>query len=183
MNSIFLAQLFGILGAASMMISSWQKKRKRIFFFLLFDNIFYFLQYIVLNAYSGAFINVVGLARTIIFSKKGESKFLKTNYPLYLIIILNIVVNIFTYDGIKSLFPAIASIIYAIVLWQEKPKSIRKGTSIMLLMWFVYDITVNAYVGALTEGILFISSVIALYKFDIRKEQKNEQSNEHQYSV
>ncbi len=172
MNFFIIAQIFGALGALSMILSSWQKSRKRIFLFLVFDNVFCFLQYLFLQAYAGAFTNVVGFIRTLLFSKKGENKFLKTNYPLILIILLYIGINIFTFDGISSLFPAIASIIYAFVLWQDEPRKIRFGSSIMLFMWFVYNLCVKAYVGAVVELILFISSVVAIIKIDIRDRKK-----------
>lgn len=177
MNLFIVAQIMGVCGALAMMLSSWQKSRKGIFVFLIFDNIFYFLQYIFLGAYSGAFTNVIGLVRTITFSRKGKNKFLRTNYPLIVIIILYIAINILTYDGLTSLFPAIASIIYAVVLWQDEPKRIRLGSSIMLLMWFIYNLCVGAYVGALTEFTLFVSSVIAIIKIDImgKKEGENKQ--------
>lgn len=178
MKLFVIAQIMGVFGALSMMISSWQKSRKKIFAFLVFDNVFYFLQYIFLQAYSGAFTNVVGLFRTILFSKKGSNKFLTTNYPLILIIVLYVVINIFTYDGLSSLFPAIASIIYAVVLWQDEPKKIRFGSSLMLLMWFVYNLFVKAYVGAVTEFVLFASSVMAIINIDIlgRKKELKEES-------
>ena len=181
MKLFVIAQIMGVFGALSMMISSWQKSRKKIFAFLVFDNVFYFLQYIFLQAYSGAFTNVVGLFRTILFSKKGSNKFLTTNYPLILIIVLYVVINIFTYDGLSSLFPAIASIIYAVVLWQDEPKKIRFGSSLMLLMWFVYNLFVKAYVGAVTEFVLFASSVMAIINIDIlgrKKELKEENKSE-----
>lgn len=172
MKLFIIAQILGGLGALSMMLSSWQKSRKKIFVFLLFDNLFYFLQYIALKAYAGAFVNIIGLGRTILFSSKGKTKFLSTNYSLYIIITLYIIVNIFTFDGITSLFPAIASVIYAVVLWQDDPRKIRIGSSIMLFMWFVYNLVVKAYVGALIEFILFISSVLAIVKIDILKKKE-----------
>lgn len=169
MKLIILAQILGALGSLSMMLSSWQKSRSRIFFFLLFDNIFYFLQYIVLQAYSGAIVNIVGLFRIYVLSKKGKNKFYSTNYPLYIVIFMYIIVNFFTYNGVASLFPAIASIIYIIVLWQDNPKKIRLGSAFMLFMWCMYNLIVKAYVGALTEFVLFLSSIFAIFKIDILK--------------
>ena len=177
MKLFVIAQIMGGLGAVSMILSSWQKSRKKIFLFLVFDNVFYFLQYIFLQAYAGAFTNIIGLFRTILFSKKGENKFLKTNYPLYLILLLYVLINIFTYDGISSLFPALASIIYALVLWQDEPKKIRFGSAIMLLMWFVYNLFVKAYVGALVELTLFISALVAIIKIDIKDKKKEEEKS------
>ena len=169
MNKFVLAQIFGVLGASAMLISTWQKSRKKILFFLLFDNIFYFIQYILLKAYTGAFTNIVGLIRLGLFSYKGKNDFFKKNYVLYIICLLYIFIGCLTYEGLSSIFPVISSVIYAIVLWQDNPKRIRIGTAIMLFMWMVYNLLVHAYVGALSEGIMFISSLLAIIKIDILK--------------
>ena len=172
MDLFIIAQIMGAFGALSMMMSCWQKSRKNIFIFLVFDNVFYFLQYIFLGAYSGAFTNLVGLFRTVVFSQKNKNKLFSTNIPLFGIIIIYAVINIFTYNGITSLYPAIASIIYAIVLWQDDPKKIRFGSAIMLFLWFVYNLMVNAYVGAVIELVLFLSTLIAIIKIDIIRKDK-----------
>ena len=172
MNKFILAQIFGMLGATAMIISSWQKERKRILFFLLFDNIFYFIQYVLLNAYTGAYTNIIGLIRLYLFSKKGKNNFFKKNYVLYIIILLYILIGVLTYENYSSIFPVISSVIYAIVLWQDNPKYIRIGTSIMLFMWCLYNLLVHAYVGALSEGIMFISSILGIIKIDILKSKR-----------
>ena len=172
MNRFIVSQIFGVLSALSMVLSSWQEKRKRIFFFLTLDNIFCFIEYFLLRAYTGAFTNVIGLIRLFMFSKKGKNKFFKTVWPLIIIIVLYTIVSILTYDNWTSLFPSIASIFYAFVLWQDKERNIRIGSSIMLLSWLIYNLLVGAYVGALSEGIMFISSVLAIIKIDILKKKK-----------
>ena len=169
MNRFILAQIFGVLGAISMIISSWQKTRKRILFFLVFDNIFYFIQYLLLNAYTGAYTNIIGLIRLGLFSYKGKNYFFKKNYVLYIVCFLSILIGCLTYSNLGSIFPVISSVIYAIVLWQDNPKLIRIGTTIMLAMWCVYNVLVHAYVGALSEGIMCMSSLLAIIKIDILK--------------
>lgn len=169
MNRFILAQIFGVLGSIAMVISSWQKSRKKILFFLLFDNIFYFIQYILLHAYTGAFTNVIGLVRLGLFSYKGKNDFFKKNYVLYIICLLYILIGFITYENLGSIFPIIASVIYAVVLWQDNPKKIRIGTAFMLFMWMVYNLLVHAYVGALSEGIMFMSSILAIIKIDVLK--------------
>ena len=169
MNKFILAQIFGILGACAMIISSWQKERKRILFFLIFDNIFYFTQYILLSAYTGAYTNIVGLIRLYLFGKKGKNDFFKKKYVLYIVCLLYIFIGTLTYDGIESIFPVMSSVLYAVVLWQDNPKSIRIGSSFVLFMWCIYNVLVHAYVGVLSEGILFLSSILAILKIDILK--------------
>ena len=167
MDTFTLAQIFGLLGATSMLLSSWQKTRKKVLSFLIFDSLFYFIQYILLGALSGAFTNIIGLIRTIIFRYKENNKHLQNKIILYIIILMYLIIGIYTYDGIISIFPVIVSILYSVVLWQNNVKKIRIGTSLMLLSWLIYNVSVSAYIGAIVETILFISTIIAIIKIDI----------------
>ena len=168
-----LAQVFGTLGAISMLCSSWQKTRKKMLFCLIFDGLFYFIQYILLKAYTGAFTNLISIARVITFNKKGSNSFFKKNYILYIIILLYIIVGIYTYDGIISLLPTIATVIYTVALWQDDTKIIRYGSIMMFSMWLLYNIIVQAYISAVVEGILLIGTLISIIKFDfMNKKQK-----------
>ena len=166
MNGFILGQLFGILGAIATIISSIQKKRKSMMIFLIFDPLFYTIQYILLNAYAGVLSNIIGVIRTVIFSFKGKTKFFNTNYPLYIILFLYLMINVFTYKNLYSIFPIIASIVYACVLWQDNPKNIRKGSLFMFSMWFIYNLVVKAYVGMIVELILLTSTIISICKLD-----------------
>ena len=143
-------------------------------FYLVFDNIFGFVQYIMLSAYNGAFTNIIGLIRTITFTRKGSNEFYKTNNILYIILTLYAAIGILTYKSLLGLFPTVASLFYAIVLWQENPKNIRIGTSFMLFMWLLYNIFVKAYIGAICEGVMLISSTLAIIKIDIIENYKKE---------
>jgi len=177
MNTFIIAQIFGLLGALSMLLSSWQKTRKRVLMLIALDSIFYFLQYIILGALSGALANVVGIIRTLVFMHKKEYKLLQKDIILYLIITTYVIVGIFTYDGIISMFPIIVSISYSIVLWQDNVKKIRIGSAIMIFSWIVYNLSVQAYVGAIVETILFISGVTAVIKIDVLKDKSLKNRN------
>ncbi len=178
MNYLFiLAQVFGLFGSLSMIISMWQKTRKKMLWFLTFDNVFYTIHYMLLGAYAGAVNNVVGLFRTFTFGKKNTTEFYKKNYILYIVIALYAIFGVVTYDGISSLFPAIAAIIYCVVIWLDNPKNIRMGTAFMLLLWLLYNIGVKSYVGIITEGCLLISTVIAIVKIDILKIKEGKKKN------
>ena len=97
MNLFLVAQIMGICGAMSMVVSSWQKTRKNMLLFLLFDNTFYFLQYVLLGAYAGAFTSIVSLFRTLVFSQKNKNKFFSTNIPLFGIIIIYSIISFSTF--------------------------------------------------------------------------------------
>lgn len=171
MKAIILAQIFGLLGAVSMLLSSWQKTKDKVLTFLILDSLFYFVQYILLGALSGAFTNIIGLIRTILFKYKDKNKILQNNIILYIVMLGYIIIGIITYKGIISLFPVIIGILYSMLLWQNNVKKIRIGTSVMILSWLIYNISVSAYMAALVEVVLLISSIGAIIKIDILKKQ------------
>lgn len=167
-----VAQSFGMLSALSMMLSNWQKTKRRMLFCLLFDSIFCILQYILLGAFAGACTNIISLIRVIIFTKKEDNKFLNKNYILYTIILLYAIMGIITYDGIISILPSIATIIYTIVLWQDDSTKIRFGSVVMFSMWFIYNLAVGAYISSIVEVISLISAIMSIIKIDIINNKK-----------
>ena len=169
MFDLLIIQLFGVLGSLFMVLSFWQKNKKNMLIFLMFDNLFYIVQYILLGALSGAIVNVIGFFRVLLFRKIEKNNNSKSNLILCIILLLYIVSGIFTYSGINSLILIFVSIFYSFVLWQDKPSQIRIGSIIMLLIWCIYNIGVGAYASAIFDGILFILAFISFIKIDILK--------------
>ena len=163
-----------------MLLSNWQKTRNKVLTFLIFDSLFYFIQYILLGALSGAFTNTVGMLRTIMFKYKDKYKILQSNITLIIILTIYILIGVLTYNGITSIFPVVASILYSIVLWQDDVKKIRLGTAAMILSWLIYNLTVGAYLSAIVEAVLLLSSITAIVKLDVLKDRLL--AKEHQNS-
>lgn len=180
MTTFIIAQIFGVLGSLSLLLSTWQKKRKQVLLFVSLDSLFYTIEYILLSAWSGAISNIVSLIRTILFMYKGKNKCFKQNIILYLVISAYIITGIFTYNGIISLFPIIVSILYAVCLWQDKVKNIHIGTALMLLGWCIYNLAVGAYASAISDSILFIGTLISIVKVDFINTKKLEKSHQKQ---
>lgn len=172
MNYYIYAQIFGLLGATAMLLSNWQKGKNKVLSFLILDSICYFMQYILLGALSGAFTNIIGLIRALICKYKDNYKILNNKIILIIILIIYLIIGILTYNGIISLLPVLASIIYTSTLWQNNIKIIRFGTFIMILACFIYNISVKAYIAGVVEGILLISSILAIIKKDILNKGK-----------
>lgn len=122
---------------------------------------------ILLKAYAGAINCVILTILTIIATKYEKKKF-----PVWLALIFGIIVlvgNIITYNNIFSLLPAIASYIYLFILLCKNMKVVRKSTVVLRLLWAIYDFIVKAYTTFALDVFSFISSIIAIYRLDIRK--------------
>lgn len=170
MNHIVIfAQLFGVLGSISMMLSNWQRSKNKMMLFLIFDSILYFIQYMLLKAYTGALTNVVSFFRIVLFSNKDKIVMKHKNIVLYIVLLMYLVSGILTFKSFIDILPIIATFVYTVFLWGDNTQKIRIGSSIMFLMWMIYDICVKAYFGAVFECLLLITSILAIFR--LKKEQ------------
>ena len=158
-----VAQIFGIFGLLVMIISLFQKNKDKMLWYVVFNGIFFGIEYLLLGAYSGMFSNFFGIGRTYISKEKEKNEKLNKWYVLSFFIIGYI-------DGkLISLFPIIAEIIYVVTLWQKSVKKIRLGTLLMVILWLIYDIIVKAYPSMITDLIVMTSTIVAIITNDILK--------------
>lgn len=159
MNFIF-AQIFALLSSICLLASFWQKKRKGILTLQILDSSFDIIQYFLLSAHTGAIISCIGATRAYAFKKTNKK------YVLYFYLILYFISSILTWNGLISIIPLLAALLYTIVVWDKKEKNIRFYSILVFLLWFTYDILVKAYVNGITDIILVISNILAIKKLD-----------------
>lgn len=170
----YIAQIFGLLGLAVMIYSLFQKQKNKMLWFVVLNGLFFGCQYFLLNAYSGMLSNFFGIIRTYICKEKENKKFLNKWFVVTLFIIGYIIIGIITFDGhIISLLPIIAEILYVLTLWQKSVKTIRYGTLAMVILWLIYDVVVRAYPSLITDLIVMISTMIAIYVNDLKMKGMN----------
>ena len=121
------------------------------------------LQYFLLGAYTGSLISLLGATRAYTFSKTNNKFFLVLFLSLY------IIASVITFDGIISIIPLSAALIYTMVTWNKEEKNIRLFSILVFVLWFIYDVLIKAYVSSITDIVLIISNSVALYKLDIER--------------
>ena len=166
-----IAQIIGIIGAGLAMIAAQMKEKNKYLLFYAMSYGFFVINMILLKAYSGAINCVILTILTLISTRFEEKKF-----PTGLAIIFGIVIligNVITYKDVFSLLPAIASYIYLFILLSKNMKMIRKSTVCLRLLWAIYDFIVKAYTTFALDIFSLISSLIAIYRLDIRKKLNN----------
>ena len=162
-----------ILGATALfiLILSFQKNEKQsLLKYQIGSSIFFAAQYLCLQAYSGCLINIACIIRNILF-RKYTGKRIPIYYLLFIICIM-IVLSLFSYVGPISLLPCIACILYSCSLWQDNLRVTRIVEVISCSLYIIYNIKVLAYVGLISTIIELISALIAIYRFDIKKDYK-----------
>ena len=162
----YIAQIIGTIGLIIVILSFQKNNKENLLKYQIVSTLFFGTQYILLNALSGFFMNTTMCIRNLIFLRY------KNRVPkkyLTLIIIIMIFLSLLSYNGPISLLPCIGSIAYTITLAKYSIKATRIANSITCALYIIYNINVLAIAGIISATIELISTIIAIYKFDIKK--------------
>ena len=159
-----LAQFFGLIALFLLVYSYQSKKKKRFLFLQLFSNIFYGLQYFLLNAFSAFGTNIIGIFRTFIFYNYSSKDKKNPTYWFVIFIFIYVIIGIITYDSVLSLIPILVAFLYTYGTWQKDLKITYIIGIIVAILWIIFNTFIGAYVSTITSIIELIASIIGYKK-------------------
>lgn len=166
---ILLAQIIGVFAVITFLLSYQQKKRKNIIVWNATSRILYILQYLILGAFEGVVLDILGTVSSVAAQKK-DSKIIKKNL-IFFIIGINLLIltaGLFLYENIFSLFPIVGVVLHTSAFWITEEKIIRRVSFIGSPFWLVYNLASLAYGSAIGDIFSMISIGTAIYRYDIR---------------
>ncbi|MBE6712996.1 MAG: YgjV family protein [Ruminococcaceae bacterium] len=175
MNSI-IPQIIGILAVAMFLLSYQQKKRTNIILFNVISRCLYILQYVLLGAFSGAVLDILGAAASVVAGKK-HTPFLKKHLVVVIIAINALIVS----AGIAiacinqswlDLFSLAGVLLHTGAFWLSSEKIIRRLSLAGSPFWFVYNFMSRAYGSALGDLLTMGSILIAMLRYREKKSEK-----------
>ena len=166
-----VAQIFGALALAILIISLQKNSKTKLLLYQSISSLLYALQYLFLNAYTGCFMNLICMIRNMIFNRYPKKR--PPVYWLIITIVLMIFFSSLSYTGVISFLPMIAVILYSIALWHGNLTVIRTTEIISCSLYILYNIKVLAITGLIATIIELVGAIIAVYKFDIKKKKEN----------
>ena len=161
----------GILAVALFLLSYQQKTRMRIILFNTASRVLYILQYILLGAYEGAVLDILGAVSSIVAGRKGAG-FVKKHAKLLLVLIDAVIVaaGLILYENVYSLLPIAGVLLHTTAFWIEDEKIIRRVSLAGSPFWFVYNFSEAAYGSALGDLLTVGSILIAMFRYRQKKE-------------
>jgi hypothetical protein len=181
-----IAQGVGILGMIANFLSFQQKEQKRVVAFQFFSAALFGINYLMLGAYMGALLNIIGVIRAIVFINREK---LKAEHPAWLVFFIIAFVGtyplVFTVFGkepilknfIIELLPVIAMILATISYRFTRAKDIRRFGVFSSPMWLIYNCFCFSIGAILSEILNLISIIIGIIRFDLKKEQESEKAD------
>lgn len=141
-----IAFVIGLLAVAFFVLSYLQKRRGIILATNLTSRVLYVVQYLLLGAFEGAVLDVLGAASGAV-ANADERELIKKNKRVIFIGInaVIIVAGILLYQNIFSLFPLVGILLQTDALWLKKEKYIRIVSMLGCPFWFTYNFVSGAY--------------------------------------
>ena len=173
-----VAFIIGLLAVAFFVLSYLQKRRGVILAFNLTSRVLYVVQYLLLGAFEGAVLDVLGAASGAV-AQSDERDFIKKNKKLIFVGINTVIIvaGVLLYQNIFSLFPLVGILLQTDALWLKKEKYIRIVSLLGSPFWLVFNITSGAYGSAIGDTLSIVSILIAIYRYDISCKRKGEKEN------
>ena len=168
-SGIFI-QLIGFVAFVLSLLIFQVNKRSSMLRIQMVACLLYAIHFFMLGAYTGAAMNVAGVARNFSFDKLKKSRHSWVLPILFITIFF--IAAILTWQGPRSLLPAIASIGGTLAVWQQNPRMIRLLSLLSPPLWLTYNVLSGSYPGILSEIFLLTSTIVGIYRFDILKQKQ-----------
>jgi hypothetical protein len=169
----YIAQAFGILALIAMVLSYQQRTRSRLLAFQIAANLLLASNYYLVGAITGCVMCLISVARSFVFSKS-DTSWGKSRLWFYGFMLISLVAGIATWGGFTSMFALAATLVLTVALYSQDPKRMRLLLLPCPALYIVYNYTNHSLGGMGSDLFCFISAVIAVWRFDIRKTDKAE---------
>lgn len=165
----YIAQGIGFCGMLIAVLSFQQNRRGRIAFLQMIACIFWIVHFGMLQAWAGMAMNLIGVFRGLVCSRKGLSRWASGAYWPYVFSVVSVAACLYTWDGWRSLLPVAAMVVTSFGLWADAPRTVRRLNLPGSLLWLTYNFLSSSWAGTLTECFNTCSILIAMVRFDRRK--------------
>ncbi len=167
-----IANIIGVVAVAIFVLSYQQKTRKGIVLCNVVSRILYVVQYLLLFAFEGAVLDIVGIGASVLAQRKDTpliKKHVKT--VAFLVNALIVAAGLLMYKNPFSLLPMLGVLLHTGAFWFSNEKTIRIISLIGSPCWLMYNLYSCAYGSALGDALTIGSIVLALIRYDFKRKE------------
>ena len=167
----FIAQALGILALVIMVLSYQQKSRKGLLAFQMASNACFVVSYFMDGGITFAVMSLINIARSFVFFREEcGDKWARSRIWLVVFLTITVVSGIFSWESILSLLVIAATVVLTFALYSKNGKTMRRLFLLPPLLYISYNVSHGALGGIGSDVFCLISAIIAIYRFDIKKE-------------
>ncbi len=166
-----LAEIIGVFGFTATILSYQCKARRKILLLQLLSTTCWTLHFGILGAWAGCILNVLGMARCIVFADRGmDTKMGKVAdwigwLPIF--ILLSGVATAFTWKGWFDILPFIGMVLTTFALRATSATTVRLLTLPNDPLWLIYNASEGSVSGVVTEVCIMCSIIVGMIRHDI----------------
>lgn len=168
----WLNQALGLLGSLIVLSSVQFNNRKIILAAQAVACTMWMVHYGILGAATAAATNIISFARSIVFSYN-DRPWAKKKFWLWLFLVLFVLNSFVTWEGTRSILPAVAMCLTTLALWTHDMKKTRFLYLANSPCWLSYDLICGSYSTALVEAVALISYILAVWRYDLKKTRQD----------
>ena len=156
-----LAQVLSAIGALCVTISSFAKSKNNMLVWQSTDYIFTAISNLLLWGYTGALTISISIIRNSLMVKKKMTKAILT-----ILIIIQIILGSYLNQlGLIGYLPIISSVSYSLAIAITRNLQWLRWVIIEnMLLWLIYDLTIQAYPAAVTDVTITLTTLVAIIK-------------------
>lgn len=166
-------QVLGLLLSAVGFFIYSAKTRRGILSAKLICDVGYAVQNFMIGAPTGALINLISVARELVFYRRGSKRWASHRIWLYLFVALMGFAPLITWMGIVSLLPSIGSAVAVFAFYCREPHHTRIIGIFSMIPWLIYCVVIPNYGVFLTTVIQLVAAVFGLIR-DHREKRRRE---------
>lgn len=159
-----LGQVFSWVAALFGFATYQCKIQKRVLITLSICGLSLCISYLLLGAYSGLALNIVGLIRNFVFAAKNKKIFSHKWWPVVFAGLMGFA-GALSWQGPVSLLIIIALMLHTLFLSSENVQNLRKCILLTSSMVLLYNVYYQVWGGVLFEAVGIVSAIIGLIRF------------------
>jgi len=135
---------------------------------MVFGQVIFLVHFILLGAWTAAGMNVVGMARTLVFRFREEKSWANWRFWPVVFISLFISAGLIARESWVGILPVVAMSIETTGLWMKNLKVLRFINLFPHPFWFTYNLIRGSWAGVVCEIFVLSSVIIAILRYDVR---------------
>lgn len=160
----WFAQWLGVIAIILSFVGYQNKASKRVFFFQILTSFLWSVQLLLLGAYTGMVLNVLGLIRSV-FLYRNDTRWGQSRISMWVMTAAMAVGGIVSWQGWVSILPTAAMVAGTPLLWTRRDKVVRAAqVGFISPLWLIHNYIMQSVPGVLTELLTMISVVITMIR-------------------
>lgn len=161
-----LIEILGALGILFAVLAFQCKKHHRVITYRNTNMLFFAVQYVLLGAWTGMAMNILGIIRNVIFSYQVRHE-RSTRRSIGLFCAIFFIAGLLTWEGPKSFLVIGAKLISTVAYGNKNLLVMRLLVLLTSSSWMVYNIFAGSHAGVLCEMLTLTSILFALWRYHI----------------